>query len=57
MGCFYFNLNVLKFELQYEWVSPQKFFCEYCVLQLLCHNVERAHDVKCSQKYLGLKFC
>ena len=25
-NCFYFSLNVLKFELQYEWTPPQIFF-------------------------------
>ena len=49
-NCFYFNLNVLKFELQYEWTPPQIFICRYRVLQLLCHNAEEAHDIKCSQK-------
>ena len=22
-----------------------------------CHDVEGAHDIKCSEKYLELKFC
>ena len=44
-----FNLNALKFELQYEWSLPQMFFSQYRVLQLLCHIAE-AHDIKCSQK-------
>ena len=44
------NLDILKFELQYEWTPPQIFFCEYRVLQLLYHNVEGAHDIKCIQK-------
>ena len=48
--CFYLNLNVLKFELQCEWTPPQIFFCGYCDLQLFCHNVEGAHDIKCSKK-------
>ena len=48
-NCFSFNLNVLKFELQYEWASPQIFFCGYRLLQLLCHNVEGTHDIKCGQ--------
>ena len=47
---FYFDLNVLKFELQHEWTPPQIFLCGYRVLQLFCHNVEEAHDIKCSQK-------
>ena len=34
---FYFNLNVLKFELQYEWTRPQIFFCAYRILQLFCY--------------------
>ena len=51
------NLNVLKFELQYEWTSSQIFFCGYRVLQLFCRNVEGAHDIKCNQKLLELKFC
>ena len=51
------NLNVLKFELPYEWTPPQIFFCGYRVLQLLCHNVEGAHDIKFSKKLLELKFC
>ena len=29
-------------------------FCRYRVLQLLCHSVEGAHDIKCSQKQLAL---
>ena len=49
-NCFYFNLNVLKFELQYEWTPPQMLLCGYHVLQLFCHNVQGAHDIKCSQK-------
>ena len=44
-NCFYFNLNVLKFELQYEWISPQIFFSGYNVLQLFNHNVEGARDI------------
>ena len=48
-NCFYFNLNVLKFELQYKWIPPQIFFCEYCVSQLLFHSGEGAHDIKCNQ--------
>ena len=55
-NCFYFNLNVLKFELQYELTPPQIFLCGYRVLQLLCHNVEGAYDIKCSEKWLELKF-
>ena len=47
---FYFNLNVLKFELQYEWTPTQIFFCGYHVLQLLCHNGDGGNDIKCSQK-------
>ena len=42
--------------MQYEWTPPQLFFCRYCVLQLFCHNVERAHEIKCSQKQLEVKF-
>ena len=38
----------LKFELQYNWTPPQLFFCWYRVLELFCHNVEEAHDIKCS---------
>ena len=38
------RLNVLKFELQYEWIPPQLFFCGYRVLQLR-RNVEGAHDI------------
>ena len=53
--CFYFN--VLKFELQYEWTPPLIFFCGYRVLQQFCDNVGRAHDIKCIQKQLELKFC
>ena len=56
-NCVYFSLNVLKFELHYEWTAPRRFFCGYRILQLFCHNVEGAHDIKCSQKYLELKFC
>ena len=44
------NLDILKFKLQYEWTPPQIFFCRYRVLQLLCHNIEGTHDIKCSQK-------
>ena len=43
-NCFYFNLIILKFELQYEWIPPQS------ILQVFCHNVEGAHDIKFSQK-------
>ena len=39
-----------KFELQYEWTPPPIFFCECHVLQLFCHNVESARDIKCCQK-------
>ena len=49
-NCLYSILNVLKFELQNECTPPQVFFCGYRVLQLLCHNVEEAHDIKRSQK-------
>ena len=49
-NCFYFDLNVLRFELQYKWTPPQIFFCGYRVLQLFCPNVEGAHDIKCGQK-------
>ena len=49
-NCFYFNINVLKFELQYEWTPPEIFCCGCRVLQTFCHNVEEAHDIKCSQK-------
>ena len=52
-NCVYFSLNVLKFELQYEWTPPRRIFCGYRVLQLFCHNVEGAHDIKCSQKIPG----
>ena len=44
-NCFCFNLNVLKFKLQYEWTSPQIFFCGYRILQLLCHILKGAHDI------------
>ena len=54
---FLFSLNVFKFELQYEWTPPQIFFRGHCALQLFCHNVQGAHDIKCSQKRLELKFC
>ena len=43
--------------MQYEWTPPQIFFCGHRALQLFCHNVERDHDIKCSQKQLELKFC
>ena len=53
---FYFNLNVLKFELQYEWAPPpQIFFCGYRVLQPFCNNVDRGHGIKCSQKIVGIE--
>ena len=45
-NCFYFNLNVLKFESQIE-CPPEILICGYLVSQLLCHNVGRAHDIKC----------
>ena len=48
---FSFSLNVLKFELQYEWAPPQIFFCGHRVLQLFCHNVGGGHDITCSQKH------
>ena len=44
------QIYALKFELQYEWTPSQIFSCGYRVLQLLCHNGEEAHDIKCSQK-------
>ena len=47
----------MKFELQLELTPPQIFFCGYRILQLFCYNVEGAHDIKCCQKYLELKFC
>ena len=53
---FLFYLNVLKFELQCESSSPQIFFCGHRILQLFCLDVEGAHDIKCSQKQLELKF-
>ena len=56
-NCFYFDLNVLNFELQYKWTPLQIYFRGYRVLKLLCHNVDGAHDIKFSQKYLELKFC
>ena len=31
-------LNILNFELQYEWTPPQIFFCENRVSQLLGRN-------------------
>ena len=40
VNCFYFSLNVLKFELQYEWTPIQIFYGGYCVFELLYHNVE-----------------
>ena len=49
-NCFYFNFNVLKFELRYEWPPPQIFSREYRVLQLFCYNVVGALDIKCCQK-------
>ena len=49
-NCFYFDLNDLKFKLQYELTPPQIFFCGYNVLQQFCHNVEGTHNIKCSQK-------
>ena len=49
-NCFYFNFNVLKFELRYEWTPPQIFSSEYRVLQLFCYNVVGALDIKCCQK-------
>ena len=52
-----FILNVLKFELQYEWTPPKILFCGYRILQLLCHTVEGAHDINRSQEWLELKFC
>ena len=36
------KVNVLKFELQYEWTPPKIFFCGHRVSQLFCHNVEGA---------------
>ena len=45
-----FILNVLKFELQYEWTPLQICFCGYRVIQLFCDNVEGAHDIRYSQK-------
>ena len=47
---FLFNLIVLKFELQYEWNHQKYFFCGFWVLQLLCHNIEGTHDIKCGRK-------
>ena len=32
---FYFNLNISKFELQYEWTPPYIYFCGYRVFQLM----------------------
>ena len=32
-NCYYFDLNNLKFEFQYEWTPPQIFFGGYRVLQ------------------------
>ena len=55
---FYFSFKYfLKFELQYEWTPQETFFYGHRVLQLFCHNVEADHAIKCSQKYLGRKFC
>ena len=47
----------MKFELQYEWTLPQIFFCGYRVLLLFYHNLEGAHDIKCGEKQLEMKFC
>ena len=52
-----FILNVLKFELQYEWTPLQICLCGYRVIQLFCDNVEGAHDIRYSQKELEMKFC
>ena len=46
----------MKFQLQYEWTPIQIFFCGYSVLQLLCHNVEGTHDIKCNKKLLDWNF-
>ena len=43
--CFYFNLNVLKFELQYKWTPPIIFFCGYRILQLFCDNGDGAETI------------
>ena len=37
---FYFNLNILKFELEYERTPPQIFLLWIWRLHLFCHNVE-----------------
>ena len=42
------GLNILKFELHYEWTPSPVFFCGHQVLQLFSHNLEEAHDIKCS---------
>ena len=54
-NCFYFNSNVLKFELQYDWTPPQIFFCRHHVSQLFCHNVEGAHDIKWNWNFADFK--
>ena len=38
-------------------LSSHIIFCGDCILQLSCHNVEGALDIKYSQKQLKLKFC
>ena len=47
---FIFNLNVLKFELQYEWTPSQIFFLWIWRFATIFQYAEGAHDIKCSQK-------
>ena len=47
---FLFYLNALMFEFQYEWTPQQIFFCAHCILQMFCHNIEGAHNTKCTEK-------
>ena len=57
-SCFYFNLNTLKLKVFKYGVFSGPYFptfglntdCFKTILQLFCHNVEGANDIKYSEK-------
>ena len=55
---FLFQLKRLEVWIIAIWMNiATSIFCGDRVLQLLYHKVQRAHGIRCSQKWLELKFC